>query len=65
MGRWSRPIRGSCGQWASSGARSTCAVAVPSLDHLARVFLAAQRLEYEAGAHVLAVRPDPRPDGDE
>jgi hypothetical protein len=37
------------------------AVAVPSREHLARVFLAVQRLEYEAGARVLVVRPGSGP----
>jgi hypothetical protein len=32
-------------------------VAVPSMDHLARVFLAVQRLQHEAGARVLVIPP--------
>jgi hypothetical protein len=36
---------------------ATCVVAVPALDHLARVPLAMQRLEHEAGAQVLVVSP--------
>jgi hypothetical protein len=39
----------------------SCVVAVPSLEHLARVFLAVQRLEYEAGARMLVVRPGSGP----